>query len=361
MSGPAAPRRQEQEPASEEVGEVAPGVLRLQLPIQFTGLGHVNCYALVDEKGVALVDAGLPGRATWKAIEGGLEAAGIELEAVHSVIVTHSHPDHFGSAELLARRAGADLLVEASFQTWLDRPQRPDSPYVEMARTGRTPWGGRPFEWSRRQRAGHKLARRGLAFYARPPRPTRRLRHGDRLQMAGRSWRALHTPGHTGDHLCLYDEEGGALLSGDHVLPTITPHIGGISPLADPLGAFAASLADLLQLGSVTRVLPAHGHPFSDLEGRVRQILAHHDGRLASLREAAGDGEVSVVELARRLFSERLWGMMAESETFAHLEFLRLRGEAERFERGGELSYRVDSGGSSSATSAALGGCGRRS
>ncbi len=359
MSEPAQRRRQEQEAASSEVAEVAPGVLRLQLPIQFTGLGHVNCYALVDEAGVALVDAGMPGRATWKAIEERLEAAGIELEAVHSVIVTHSHPDHFGSAELLAKRAGADLIVERSFQTWLDRPQPSDSPYVEMARTGRTPWGGIPFEWSRRQRLGHRLARHGLAPYARPPRPTRRLHHGEQLQLAGRSWRALHTPGHTGDHLCLYDEEAGVLLSGDHVLPTITPHIGGITPLADPLGTFAASLAGLLQLG-VTTVLPAHGHPFSDLAGRVRQILAHHDRRLASLREAAGGGEESVVELARRLFPARLRGMMAESETYAHLEFLRLRGEAERFERGGELCYRVDSGGGSSATSAAL-DCGRHS
>jgi hypothetical protein len=49
-------RKQEQEPASEEVTEVAPGVLRLQLPISLPGLGHVNCYALIDGDGVALVD-----------------------------------------------------------------------------------------------------------------------------------------------------------------------------------------------------------------------------------------------------------------------------------------------------------------
>ena len=56
---PARPRKQEQEAASDEVTEVAPGVLRLQLPlIGFTGLGHVNCYALEDERGFALVDPG---------------------------------------------------------------------------------------------------------------------------------------------------------------------------------------------------------------------------------------------------------------------------------------------------------------
>jgi len=53
--------KQEQEPASDEVIEVAPGVLRMQLPISMPGLGHVNTYALEDERGFALVDPGLPG------------------------------------------------------------------------------------------------------------------------------------------------------------------------------------------------------------------------------------------------------------------------------------------------------------
>ena len=58
-------RKQEQEDAREEVTEVAPGVLRMELPIRMPGLGHVNCYALVDGDGVALVDPGLPGPATF--------------------------------------------------------------------------------------------------------------------------------------------------------------------------------------------------------------------------------------------------------------------------------------------------------
>ena len=59
------PGKQEQELASDEITEVAPGVLRMQLPIQFTGLGHVNCYALEDDRGFALVDPGLPGPEPW--------------------------------------------------------------------------------------------------------------------------------------------------------------------------------------------------------------------------------------------------------------------------------------------------------
>jgi hypothetical protein len=50
-----------------------------------------------------------------------------------------------------------------------------------------------------------------------------------------------------------------------------------------------------------------------------------------------------VVELSRELFPEKHWGVMAESETFAHIEHLVLAGEAERWSEGDRLVYRVAS------------------
>ncbi len=52
----------------------------------------------------------------------------------------------------------------------------------------------------------------------------------------------VHTPGHTEDHICLHDPEEAIFLAGDHVLPTITPHISGISSSPDPLASFFYSL-----------------------------------------------------------------------------------------------------------------------
>ena len=52
------PRKQEQEEATTEITEVVPGVLRTMLPVNLPGLGHVNCYVLEDERGVAVVDPG---------------------------------------------------------------------------------------------------------------------------------------------------------------------------------------------------------------------------------------------------------------------------------------------------------------
>ena len=123
------------------------------------------------------------------------------------------------------------------------------------------------------------------------------------------------------------------MLSGDHVLPTITPHIGGMNPTGDPLLAFFESLDKVAAYGpDVSVVLPAHGHPFDDLAGRAKAIQEHHIGRLEVLRKAADEigRPARVQELSTHLFSARAQGAMADSETFAHLEHLRLAGEFER-------------------------------
>src|SRR5215218_4769723 len=75
---PQAPRppKQEQEPASEEITELAPGVIRMQLPIWMPGLGHVNMYGLVDNRGLTVVDPGLPGPKSWQWLTSRLESAG---------------------------------------------------------------------------------------------------------------------------------------------------------------------------------------------------------------------------------------------------------------------------------------------
>jgi glyoxylase-like metal-dependent hydrolase (beta-lactamase superfamily II) len=355
-------RRQEQEPASTEVSEVAPGVLRLQLPIEFTGLGHVNAYAILDDKGAAIIDAGMPGQPTWVAIEARLKAAGLRVTDVHTVIVTHSHPDHFGSAGRLAYEAGADLVTERRFQTWFDPkhhhldatdasatdgvdpaepPEPDDTGFVDIFES--TPWGGEPL--ARLPEPGDEMynEQQELLKAFRPPVPTRRVVGGETLLLAAREWTCLYTPGHTRDHLCLYDPQEGVLISGDHVLPSITPHVSGVSGAADALQDYLASLDSLRRIGTVNKVLPAHGHPFTGLEQRIAEIEQHHAERLDEIRSIARvHGPTSVIEFSHQMFRRSHWGLMAESETYAHLEHLRLGGEAERFERDGLSYYEVD-------------------
>lgn len=334
--------RQEKEPASSEVTEVAPDILRMQLPIELPGLGHVNTYALCDDRGVAVVDPGLPGKASWKALVDRLGKAGYGVGDVHTVIVTHSHPDHFGGAGMLRVEAGADVVTHRSFRSWMDLAEADDEDAdalddagesAEKSETARkpweleTPWGGERFKPPASRRLGFTLMKRLGRRWVRPPAPNVRLDQDDVVTLARREWVAVHTPGHTNDHLCLYSPTDGILLSGDHVLPTITPHISGLIAGADPLKAFFDSLDRVAQLQDVTLALPAHGHPFEDVPGRCKEIQDHHVERLDTLRAAAEAlGEADVTDFSHELFRQRSWGQMAESETYAHLEHLRLAG-----------------------------------
>src|SRR5215470_3744100 len=223
-------RRQEQEPARAEITELPGGVLRLELPIRLPGLGHVNCYAIPDADGAAIVDPGLPGPGTWKVLQTRLAQADLAVRDVHTVIVTHSHPDHFGGAARFAREADAQIVAHRRFSfgpfpttsepevsvddlaahhrhahgdPGADADDLPETlqtaiddahAILERARSsGRTPWGGvrprPPFLTRMRWHFGRLLGRSFLPVISRP------VEHGDVLTLGRREWFVTHTPG----------------------------------------------------------------------------------------------------------------------------------------------------------------------
>ena len=373
-------QKQEQLPAEDDATEVAPGVVRIQLPIMLPGLGHVNCYVLEDAAGLTLVDPGLPGPESSDELARRLRRAGLPPERVHTVLVTHSHPDHFGGAGRLHAEHGCDIVAHDRFVTPFE--QAPATPAGVTALDGDldelvdlhqteptrattlrevlfgegplpeispriTPWGGEGFRPSdaelEHMRAWDDLSKQGLLSLT----PTRRVHDEQVITLGDTEWIVVHTPGHTGDHICLFDPEHGTLLSGDHVLPTITPHISGMAPPGhepptDSLADFFAGLHRVAEIEGVRTVLPAHGLPFDDLAGRVDDIVVHHEQRLTTLVGIADDlGEDDVRAYSQQLFRERSWGPMAESETYAHLEHLRLSGQvAARRGEDGMVRYR---------------------
>ena len=360
------PVREERRPARDEVEEVAPGVLRLQLPISMPGLGHVNCYAMEDRRGVTLVDPGLPGPRTWRNLKRKLNSAGLSVDRVHTVVITHSHPDHFGQAARLRKRVGAEIITHKSFRTFLDPAAEELDDEIQTVFEGEqgqqappagsghraaqlgppigrnTPWSGKPFQMPLNRRLQYWAMRKAAGRFMTAPSPTKRVEEAEVLQLGNREWVSVHTPGHTEDHLCLWDPANGIMISGDHVLPTITPHISGMSFSADPLADFFRSLDRMQTFEGVNTVLPAHGMEFQDLKGRAENIKIHHNERLDTLREAGDSlGRGSVNEYMQLLFKSRSWGSMAESETYAHLEHLRQLRQAAVSSDGEELRYEI--------------------
>lgn len=352
------PTREEQEPANELVTEICDRIYRMQLPVSMPGLGHVNCYALEDDEGFSLVDPGLPSEESWAALKSRLNQVGADIKDVHTAVVTHSHPDHYGGVHRLQADHELKVLTHTDFSSAYAPPdpteyfEDPDISALDLAddediekfrnhMRRKNPWGT-----DREPPSSEQIRAWGATGFGinskifRPPEANWMVDDLQEVTLGKRSWLAVHTPGHTHDHLCLYDPVDGIFLSGDHVLPTITPHIGGITTLDDPLATFFESLKRMHEFSDVSQVLPAHGHPFTDLSGRADSIIEHHIDRLDLIREAGDElGSASVEIFMRRLFKERSWGDMAASETYAHLLHLRFLGEFSEQENEGIKIY----------------------
>ncbi|MDR6972864.1 glyoxylase-like metal-dependent hydrolase (beta-lactamase superfamily II) [Leifsonia shinshuensis] len=99
--------------------------------------------------------------------------------------------------------------------------------------------------------------------------PTATLEDGDTVDLGDRRLRALHLPGHTRGSLCLFDEEAGALFSGDVIYDDI---------LLDDLhesdvDQYVATMLRLQDL-PVQTVYPGHGDPFD--RARMLEIIADY-------------------------------------------------------------------------------------
>jgi glyoxylase-like metal-dependent hydrolase (beta-lactamase superfamily II) len=154
-------------------------------------------------------------------------------------------------------------------------------------------------------------------------------------------WTIVETPGHAPDHICLFRERDRVLISGDHLLPDVTPNINLTPDSPDALEDYLRSLDKTSDL-EPRLVLPAHGEPFADAVSQARRVGAHHARRLARLRMLLSEVPTSTDSLARNEFgtlADPHDRVLAEMETHAHLEHLRRRGLARACAVGQWLAY----------------------
>jgi glyoxylase-like metal-dependent hydrolase (beta-lactamase superfamily II) len=164
------------------------------------------------------------------------------------------------------------------------------------------------------------------------------LEDDQRLDLAGWDLRTIWTPGHSPGHVCLYSERERLLLSGDHVLPRITPNIAFHSQQdGNPLGNYLASLDRLRTLAN-DEVLPAHEYRFADLAGRIGELEHHHAERLGAIeavlakRPGISSWDLTLDLPWSRPFDDipNFMQRTANGETLAHLVLLEARGKVRR-------------------------------
>ncbi len=162
-------------------------------------------------------------------------------------------------------------------------------------------------------------------------RADRLIEHNELVDVPGLRLRAVWTPGHTPGHLCFHDETHDVLLTGDHVLPRITPNVSSYDMTSNPLRDYLGSLDKLRGL-QPAEVLPAHEYRFTDLDSRLEFLAEHHRERLAETEDllvTAGQAGLSAWQVATGVTWSRAWSDLvsfqrqaAVGEVLSHLRYL---------------------------------------
>jgi len=310
------------------VEQVRPGLWSFPVPLPDNPLRYVLVYGLeLPDGGIALVDAGWDTPEAWEALCAGLAVAGREITDVRAVLVTHLHPDHYGLAGRIREASGAWVAMHPA-DAGLLRARYTDFDGLITAIREQMIVHGVPEE----EAGALAEASRTILPLVRHTDPELVLEDGEQVPIPGWRLRTVWTPGHSPGHVCFLDPDRRLLLSGDHVLPRITPAIS-VHPQQrhNPLADFFDSLDKVRGL-DVEEVLPAHEYRFTGLADRVAALAAHHTARLdeiALLVISFGEGGATAWELARRLTWSRPWEEIrpfmrrtALLETLAHLVML---------------------------------------
>jgi glyoxylase-like metal-dependent hydrolase (beta-lactamase superfamily II) len=298
-------------------------------------LPYVLPYAISSNGDVLLVDNGWNTDVAHEALEDGLGQHGLAVKDVTKLALTHVHPDHFGLTGRVKEESGCEVLMHAREAEFIDsRYIHPDQLVNEMR--GFMHRHGVPMDSSGDMARGSM----GMLDKVSVSSPDTVLQGGEHIKVGDFDFEVVWTPGHAPGHICLYEPNRKILLTGDHILPTITPNVGKHAQSADnPLGDYMRSLKIVEEL-DVEYVLPAHEFDIKELKKRVAEIRAHHEERLDEMVRCVGDSGATAYEVASRV----VWttGKLADfepwmqraavSETLAHLEYLQELGRITQHE-----------------------------
>ena len=236
-------------------------------------------------------------------------------ETVTHILVTHTHRDHSPLARRLAAETGAPIWGCAPHRLHPDWPDDPaDESEVEPGvepEIERVPASGA-------ESSEPENTERG---FDEDHRPDRELFDGDVVE--GPDWRleAVHTPGHTSNHLCFASDDG-AMFTGDHVMGWST---SVIAPPDGDMGTYLDSLS-LLADREDHVYWPTHGPSVTDPQAHVRSFLAHRAERehaIVQLLETAGPSRVE--ELVAVLYADVDERLHQPAGRSVHSHLLRLR------------------------------------
>ena len=182
--------------------------------------------------------------------------AAIEGERVSHILITHHHLDHSPLARALSKATGAQVWGRAVKTPIIEDAVKLEAGYDHFI-------------------------------------PDIPVSGGEVFEGKGWTLEAIHTPGHTSNHICYALAEENALFSGDHIMGWSTTVI---TPPDGDMGDYLRSL-DLVKARTFATVWPTHGPPIREVEPFIAAYIDHRRDRERQILErlAAGDNRITAM------------------------------------------------------------------
>ncbi len=347
MSTEAEPTRErgddEQGTAEALAKAVAAGIHTLAIPTPFQ-VGRVNAY-LVEDDPLTLIDSGPNSAKALDELEQALAGLGHRIEDIELLVITHQHIDHFGLAAVLARRSGAQVAALAGLDRHLSRfgeEAEHDDRFAELTMRRH----GIPADIV----AALRAVPASFRAWGSTVEVTRQLHDGDELELAGRTLKVLHRPGHSPSDTVFFDAAHELLIAGDHLIGHISSNPIVARPL-DAQGQYTGprprALVAYLDSMEKTRamdldvVLSGHGAPITDHVALIDSRKRLHARRAERIYGLLASGPLTAYEMA-----SQLWGNVAVtqayltlSEVLGHLDLLIEEGRVREQESEGVVRF----------------------
>lgn len=303
-----------------------PGLYVVPLPTPFP-IGRINTY-LVRDDCLTLIDTGVKSTRSYDALQDGLAVLDLRPADLERIIITHHHTDHIGLVDRLVAESGAEVWCHAKCAPYVEQP-------VET-RQWLNSWSMEA--WQEAGAPDDLIALTGqlLAWFDTlgngPVKVDRMLADGDCVDMLGQPWQVLHTPGHAGDLICLYEPESAVLLSSDHLLRDVSSN-ALVEPPPSGEKRPRRLLEYMAQLERVAELQPriaygGHGPPTTDVPGVIKERLAFHAQRAQRILGLFGEEALTLFEMTEKLFThvDGPEKYLAMSEVLGHLDWLERDG-----------------------------------
>ncbi|MEM0140187.1 MAG: MBL fold metallo-hydrolase [Ferroplasma sp.] len=241
-------------------------VSEIQVPIEIRALKTANVYNVAGESNY-IIDTGMSEN-SYRLIKNNFNLSSIEF-----VLITHLHIDHIGGALYLEKENNIPICISQKDFDIIKYAVDYFSEY-QNAYKGLLVSNG-VSEALFNSVAAENPMNYFIKYY-----DALKLNTTNDLKIKGAE--IIDVPGHTPGSIALYLPDIGAMFTGDHVLKNITPNISIYSGGEDSLGMYLKSL-DKIKNYKVNMAYPGHRDNFSDLRGRVEEIIKHHEKRISMI------------------------------------------------------------------------------